>query len=106
MMLVFKGRGWLVPVTAIGAGVLCAVLDLRDPRLFWPVVGLSGLVDHWLGRRWNTQEGRLVQDLNTGAIEEVKPDHSFFWIPMQYWLYVKLALAAFFVYVALNATQA
>jgi hypothetical protein len=31
---------------------------------------------------------------------EIKPDHSFFWVPMQYWLYIKLALAALFVYIA------
>ncbi len=32
MFIVFNGKGWLVPMTAIGAGVLCAVADLRDQR--------------------------------------------------------------------------
>lgn len=102
MMVVFKGRGWLVPITAIGAGLVCAVLDLRDPRVFWPVVGLSGFIDHWLGKRWSQAEGRLVQDLRTGVVEEIKPQHSFFWIPMQYWLYIKLVGAGLMVYAAMR----
>lgn len=102
MFLVFSGKGWLVPVTAIGAGILCAVADLRDPRLFWPVVGLSGLADHYFGKRWNSAEGRLMQDVETGEVVEFKQDHSFFWVPIQYWLYIKLSLAALFVYIAVG----
>ncbi|MEZ4756555.1 MAG: hypothetical protein R2817_07005 [Flavobacteriales bacterium] len=102
MFIAFTGKGWLVPITAIGAGIVCAVADLRDPRVFWPVVGLSGLVDHYFGKRWNTGEGRLLQDVRTGEVMEVKPNHSFFWIPMQYWLFIKLALAATFVYIAVG----
>lgn len=100
MILVFKGRGWVVAASAIGAGVLCAVLDIRDPRWFWPVVGLSGVVDHQLGRHLAHQPGELVQDPDTGAVTELRPVHTFFWIPLTYWLYIKLALAAAFVYIA------
>ena len=92
MVLVYKGRGWLVGVTAVAAGIVCAMADLRDPRVFWSVVAASGLVDHYLGRKWNTLEPRLFQDLTTGEVHEVKEVHSFFWIPMQYWLYVKVLL--------------
>ncbi len=48
-MFIVNGKGWLVPVSAMAAGIVCAIADLRGPRLFWPVVGLSGLVDHRLG---------------------------------------------------------
>jgi len=63
------------------------------------VAVLSGLVDHYLGRRWNSGEGRLLQDVETGVVMEIGPDHSFFWVPMQYWLYIKLALVSVFVYI-------
>lgn len=38
--------------------------------------------------------------MKTGEVMEIKPDHSFFWIPMQYRLYSDLALAAVFVHIA------
>lgn len=106
MILVFEGRGWVVPVTAMVAGGLCALTGLKDPLVFWPVIGLSGVVDHYLGRRWEKQEGRWVQDLMTGEITEEKPTHSFFWVPVKYWLYVKLALAGLLVWTVLQRPEA
>ncbi|MDX9751024.1 MAG: hypothetical protein RBT71_08095 [Flavobacteriales bacterium] len=100
MIIIFHGRGWLVPVTAIGAGLLCWALDQRHPHVVWSMVGLSGFIDHHFGRRWNAREGRLFQYLRTGEVHEVKPDHSFFWIPMQYWLYIKLLVAVMAVLAA------
>ncbi|MBS1583230.1 MAG: hypothetical protein JST66_13610 [Bacteroidetes bacterium] len=94
MIIVFKGRGWLVPLTGIASVAVCAIAGLKDPIIVWSTFGLSGLVDHYLGRKWNSAEGRLYQDLHTGDVVEVRPEHSFFWIPMQYWLYIKLAIAA------------
>lgn len=94
MIIVFKGRGWLVPVSALAAVVLCGITGLRSPYVVWPMFAASGLLDHWLGRKWNSADGRLFKDLQTGQIVEQKPDNSFFWIPMQHWLWIKLVLAA------------
>jgi len=102
MFIVFNGRGWLVPITAIGAIALCAVTGYRDPRIVWSAMAVSGLVDHHFGRRWNSVEGRLLQDLETGEVHEVKTIHSFFWIPMQHWLWVKIGIAALFVAIAID----
>lgn len=102
MFIAFNGRGWLVPITAIGSIAFCAVADLRDPRIVWSAVAASGLIDHSLGRKWNSAEGKLLQDLETGEVHEVKPDHSFFWLPMQHWLWGKLLLAGAFIAIALN----
>jgi hypothetical protein len=102
MFIVFNGKGWLVPITGLAAIVACGVSGARDPVIVWSAFGLSGLLDHYLGRKWNNVEGRLVQDLTTGEITEVKPDHSFFWIPMQYWLYIKFVLCAICIAIALE----
>jgi hypothetical protein len=44
----------------------------------------------------------LLQDLRTGEVTERHPDHSFFWIPMQYSLWVKgfLAFSAVVAYLS------
>jgi hypothetical protein len=102
MFLVFNGCGWLVPITALVSIIGCGVVGLRDPRIAWSGMALSGLVDHHFGRKWNGVEGRLLQDLETGEVHEVKTTHSFFWIPMQHWLWVKIGIAALFVAIALN----
>ena len=102
MFLVFNGRGWLVPITAIGSIAVCGLSGIRDPRMVWTAMAASGLVDQYLGRKWNSVEGALFQDLQTGEVHEVKTSHSFFWIPMQHWLWVKIGLAALFVSIAID----
>ncbi len=102
MFIVFNGRGWMVPITAIGAIAVCGVTGLRDPRIVWSAMAASGLVDHHFGRKWNSVEGRLLQDLETGEVHEVKTTHSFFWIPLQHWLWMKIGIAALFVAIAID----
>lgn len=94
MFIVFNGRGWLVPLTAIGAGIVVFTITRESPAVFWCAIAASGLVDHYYGKRWNAAPPRLLQDMRTGEVLEQRPDHSFFWIPMQYWLWVKIFFAA------------
>ena len=99
-MIVFKGYGWLVAVTALLGIIIAGVLGLRDPAIVWGLVGFSGVADHYIGRKLNGREGRLVQDVQTGEVLELKNSHSFFWIPIQYWLWVKLVVCAVLIVVA------
>ncbi|MBK9289417.1 MAG: hypothetical protein IPN38_17490 [Flavobacteriales bacterium] len=102
MFIIFNGRGWLVPITALGSIVLCGVAGFRDPRVVWTAMAASGLIDQYFGRKWNSVHSKLFQDLETGAVHEVKPDHSFFWIAMQHWLWVKVGLATLFIAIVLT----
>lgn len=102
MFIVFKGYGWLVPITAIGSMVLAGLCGFRDPLIIWPVMAASGIADNYLGKKWNDKEVKLLQDLGTGEVHEVKEEHSLFWIPMQYWLWVKLCIAGLFITIALS----
>ena len=92
MFIVFNGRGWLVPITALGSILVRGIAALRDPHIVWTAMAASGLIDHCFGRKWNSVEGKLFQNVESGAVHEVKADHSFFWIPMQHWLWLKGAL--------------
>lgn len=102
MILVFNGRGGLMPVTALASMVLTMAVAPRSKPVFWAMLVLSGGVDHLLGTRWNSQPPTLLQDLRTGEVTERHPDHSFFWIPMQYSLWVKgfLAFSAVVAYLS------
>lgn len=96
-MIIYKGFGWLVAVTAIVGIVIAGALGFRHPAMVWGILGLTGIADHFIGKKLNGQDGRLVQDVATGEVLELKNTHSFFWIPMQHWLWVKLVLCGIFV---------
>lgn len=96
-MIVFKGYGWLVAITAILGIVIAGALGFRHPTIVWGIVALTGVADHFIGKKLNEREGRLVQDVETGEVLELKNTHSFFWIPMQHWLWVKLVICGLFI---------
>ena len=102
-MIVFKGHGWLVAVTAVLGMPIAGGLGFRHPTVVWGIVALTGVADHFIGKKLNGREGRLVQDVETGEVLELKNIHSFFWIPIQHWLWVKLVVCGLFI--ALAATM-
>lgn len=93
MLFIFNGKGWVAPVSALAAVVLVLVVAPGANWLLWVTLVASGLFDHYLGKRLNSAPPRLLKDLETGEVIEQRPDHSFFWIPLQYWLWIKLFFA-------------
>jgi len=94
MFIVFNGKGWVAPVPAIAAAVVSIALFDGSKLALWIMLMVSGVVDHQLGKRWNSEPPRLLKDLRTGEVLEEYPDHSFFWVPLQYWLWIKVFFAA------------
>jgi hypothetical protein len=92
-VMIYRGRGWLVPVLAIlflvGRGLLESAFH---PRL-WASLPLSLVVDLgygaficWVGVRWN-REPLLIEEWRQGEGHVVikKTAHTFWFIPFEYW---------------------
>lgn len=103
MFLIFKRKGFLVPVLFILIGVLYvsfeqAVMGEATPENpgwgLWPVFVVTGLALWFLGRRMNADSKRIVIDTETGEEIALDRSHSFFFIKMQYWAIPMLILAA------------
>ena len=94
MFLVFNGKGWVAPLSAVAAVIVAIVVDPVAPKwLLWVLIPVFGIIDYRLGKRLNSAPPRLLKDMETGEVLEVVPDHSFFWIPLQYWLWIKVFFA-------------
>ncbi len=105
MLLVFQGRGRLVPVTGFAAIAVADLAGLHDPCVVRDRFALSGPVDRYLGNRWNSAEGRPLEDLLTGKVVEHRSVHSFFWVSMQHWLWVEAGMVMLFNVVFLRHVE-
>jgi hypothetical protein len=54
---------------------------------------ITGFFSYFMGKKWNTQEGRTFIDKASGQEVTIRPNHSLFWIPMQYWGFISIGLA-------------
>lgn len=57
------------------------------------VLGISSVAVFLFGRKVNNKPGRIVIDQETNERIELKTTHSMFWIPLQYWGFIILAIA-------------
>ena len=46
---------------------------------------LAGVFSWLMGRKWNSAEGKVMIDKETGQEVLFKQKHSIFWIKMEYW---------------------
>jgi hypothetical protein len=86
-MIVWSGRGIL--------SALVFILSLISFNSLLPMQQSgSGLIGSlfvaaafswFMGKKWNEQEGQVLMDKASGKEFMVKPNHSLFWIKMQYW---------------------
>lgn len=102
MLVVWRGFGWLVPVIVIAALILSQLsVDVVYGEGFytanaWPkqaafiVAAISvGLLGFFL----NHAKRQLLVDEETGEVLGKAPSHSLFFIPIEYWAIIVLALA-------------
>lgn len=86
-MIIWSGRGILTPLIIIVVNALF-IFTLPQPIVAYSLaLGLlvSGIINWILGKKWNDKEGRILVDESSGERIEFKPNHTLFWIKMQYW---------------------
>jgi len=86
-MLIWSGKGILsVLVLLISAVLLMGVFpEEKSDYAFVTAFFIAGIFSWFMGKRWNEKEGQIVVDKATGQEIELKPNHSLFWIKLQYW---------------------
>ncbi len=110
-MIIWSGWGALsaliIGVSFIGG----VVLDLQLGKAGIPtptgvvLVWLAGAALNWVvGRRLNGRPGREMIDARTGERVLLVPNHTLFWIPMQYYTFLMLLLGALAALASLNHT--
>lgn len=95
MIFIWQGIGAVALIIPI---IVCLVINivtsrvLEEPNYFqghlWPklaALGITGLCCGVLGLYVNRKPPRIEIDKETGREIEVKPDHSFMFIKLEYW---------------------
>lgn len=100
MVVVWSGKGWLVPFLALACFVPVFILlsqtatDEHGRNIYfqtnwWWLTGLSfitaGAVNWFYGRHLNNRPGFVAIDRTTGIERMFYPNHSLYWIKMEYW---------------------
>ncbi|MEN7547431.1 hypothetical protein AAG747_05910 [Rapidithrix thailandica] len=88
MMIIWSGLGFLVAVIPI---VLTIISEVLFARLKWALSAdlLLAAIVIWCLAYWlNIRPGKVVVDNDTGQKIELKAQHTFLWIKMQYWAYI------------------
>jgi hypothetical protein len=100
-MLIWRGWGFLVAVFAFGASLAMELITesiTRDDDFYqreaWPLAVafvVAGVVTWLVGQKLNA---RTAIDETKGQIPPIGGSHTFFFVPMQYWGVLLIALAA------------
>ncbi|MEO9849971.1 MAG: hypothetical protein ABJH72_16310 [Reichenbachiella sp.] len=98
-MIIWTGRGILTPLILAVAIILTAAIPSKEVASFLlPFAFIAAGTANWrLGNKWNNKEGRVIVDETTGQRTEYKPNHSLFFIKMQYWGILFIALGGLMV---------
>lgn len=99
-MLVWTGRGILVVIVPLFCNLVLANALPYAIAEYGIVAGfcIGGAFCWFMGNKWNNAESQTFVDKETGEEVVFKPDHSFFWIPMQYWGGILVAVGAYILY--------
>ncbi len=86
-MIVWSGKGFLsVLVLVVSLFVLVSVFPKEQgDYAFILAFFAAGAFSWFMGKKWNEEEARTVIDKATGQEIILKPNHSLFWIKLQYW---------------------
>ena len=86
-MIIWSGRGILTPLILIAFIILSFSIYYEEVGTYtFPLsILLAGVANWYLGKKWNGAPGRIMVDEATGERFEYKPNHTLFWIKMEYW---------------------
>ncbi len=92
-MIIWKGYGFLVLVISIAIGAIVSLIfaNIGSTEDIGAGVGalISGGVIWIVGNKLNaSSKNKIFIDKQTGQEILVKPDHSMFFIKMQYWAFI------------------
>lgn len=98
MLFIWRGYGFLVPIITIVVGALVTVLFhliFKNNQPWGLSVGsfVSAAIIWFWGKKLNDPaKNRVMIDKATGQELILKPNHSLFFIKMQYWAFLVAAL--------------
>lgn len=108
-MIIWSGLGFLVAVITFGCCLASEFLVeqmFRDDRYYqahgWPKLVaflVAAAVVGVLGRFLRRRQGRVLIDPETGSEVIVGREHTFFFIPVEYWAPILLVLGLVFLFV-------
>jgi hypothetical protein len=86
-MIVWSGRGALSVLVLVVSFVLFNSIIPKAYGDYAFVLGFfcAGAFSWFFGKKWNEEQSRTFVDKATGQEIAVSPNHSLFWIKMQYW---------------------
>lgn len=89
-MIVWSGKGFLSVLVLVVTFVLLTMVLPKGQGDIAVIVGffVAAAFSWFMGKKLNEEEGRTMIDKATGQEIEVKPNHSLFWIKMQYWGFI------------------
>ena len=101
MLIIWRGYGWLVPVVVFAALILSQLsVDAVYGDGFytanaWPKQAASmvaAILVGFIGIYLNHTKRQIQVDEETGQVLGKAPSHSLFFIPIEYWALITLAL--------------
>lgn len=86
-MIVWSGKGILSVLVLVASFVLLVNIIPQAQGNYAFVLSflIAGAFSWFMGKKWNEGEARTIIDKATGQELILKPNHSLFWIKMQYW---------------------
>ena len=92
-MIFWKGYGFLVLVITVAIGAIVSFIfgKVGSTEDMGAAIGaiISGVVIWFVGNKFNSSDkSRTMIDKQTGREFIVKPDHTLFFIKMQYWAFI------------------
>ena len=109
----WRGYGFLVPLVGliVGGGIVECLESLfpgNEAQFFaHQSIGLlfAALALWFLGKKLHTGPETVFINKTTGQEHTVKPNHTFYWVKMQYWAYILIGFAIFMLGMAYEKGQ-
>ena len=108
-MIIWQGAGFIVAIVAFAMLVLTelSVESLfKDEKYYqahgWPklaALALAGVIVLLIGKYLNARGGKVLIEKETGREVLLKSRHSLFFINVEYWGYILMALGFIFLFV-------
>jgi uncharacterized membrane protein YjjP (DUF1212 family) len=91
-MIIWKGKGIAVFLSFLAGMIILALFKLEFEICAVAGFFTSAITSLYFGKKWNTAEAREFIDKKTGRHFIMRPDHSFFFIKVEYWFFISSIL--------------